>query len=70
MPASWLNRIWLRGLADVDGYLCLEVDAAAPARWLRGRAVRWVRRAGGDSVPEVGDCVINRQGDRWHLAWC
>lgn len=70
VPASWLNRVWVRGLADVEGYLVLEVDAAAPANWLRGKAVRWVRRAGGDSVPVVGDCVINRQGNSWRLAWC
>jgi hypothetical protein len=70
VPASWLNRIWVRGLGDVEGYLVLEVDAAAPANWLRGKAVRWVRRAGGDSVPLIGDCVINRQGNSWRLAWC
>jgi hypothetical protein len=70
LPLSWLNRVWLRGLANVDGCLVLEVDAAAPATRLRGLAVRWERRAGGDSVPVAAACLLFRVGHEWRLAWC
>jgi hypothetical protein len=67
---TWLNRVWLRDLANVDGCFVLEVDAAAPATQLRGQAVRWERRAGGDSVPVAAACLLFKQGREWRLAWC
>jgi hypothetical protein len=70
LPSHWLNRIWLRGLAEVEGYLVLEVDQPAPATHLLARAVRWHRRSGGDSIPQVADCIITRQASIWRLTWC
>jgi hypothetical protein len=66
---SWLNRVWVRGLASVDGHLILEVDAPAPARILRGVAVRWERRALGDSVPVLASCLLLKPSDEWRLSW-
>jgi hypothetical protein len=67
---NWLNRIWQRGLADVGGYMVLQVDVPAPATQLRGQAVRWDRRHAGDSVPTAAECLLFKQDGEWHLAWC
>jgi hypothetical protein len=69
LPASWLNRVWLRGLATLDGHLVLDVDAPAPASIVRARAVHWQRRIGGDSAPVVVDCLLGQQSGRWRLTW-
>jgi hypothetical protein len=69
LPASWLNRVWLRDLASVEGFLVLDVDAPAQASIVRARAVHWHRCIGGESVPVVVDCLLGRQSGRWRLTW-
>lgn len=70
LPVSWLNRVWSRGLAVVDGHFVLEVDRAAPAAELEGWAIRWERRLAGRSTPSAVRCNLRRGGDRrWTLAW-
>jgi hypothetical protein len=70
LPASWLNRVWLRGIANVDGHLILEVDAPAPAHVVRARAVRW-QSTGDGSTPDVASCILARHGHAcWRLTWC
>lgn len=70
LPVSWLNRVWARGLAVVDGHLVLEVDRPAPAVDLEAVAVRWERRVAGPSVPAAVPCRLHRGADRtWTLAW-
>jgi hypothetical protein len=69
LPVRWLNRVWKRGLACVDGAFVLDVDRPAPATELSGEAVRWERRLGGHTVPVAAPCKIRRQAGRWQLAW-
>jgi len=69
LPVHWLNRVWRRGLACVDGHFVLDVDAPAPASDLSGEAVRWQRRLGGHAVPVAAPCRIRRRAGRWQLAW-
>jgi hypothetical protein len=70
LPVSWLNRVWSRGLAVVDGHFVLEVDGAAPASHLEGWAIRWERRLAGRSSPAAVPCSLRRGGDgHWTLAW-
>ena len=69
MRVHWLNRVWRRGLAVVDSYFVLDVDAPAPATNLRGTAVVWERRSGGGSVPVTRPCLVWKQDETWHLAW-
>lgn len=70
LPVSWLNRVWARGMAVVDGHLVLEVDRPAPAVDLEAVAVRWERRVAGPSVPAAVPCRLHRGADRtWTLAW-
>jgi hypothetical protein len=69
LNVRWLNRVWLRGLACVDSYFVLDVDAPAPATALRGTAIRWERRSGGAAVPVATPCALLKLGLEWHLAW-
>jgi hypothetical protein len=69
LPLGWLNRVWARKLALVDGYFVLDVDAPAPATDLRGQVVRWEPRLGGHSVPIAVACRIARQAGAWRLVW-
>jgi hypothetical protein len=69
LPVRWLNRVWARGLACIDGHFVLDADAPAPATELSGEAVRWERRLGGHAVPVAAPCSITRQAGRWRLAW-
>jgi len=70
LPVSWLNRVWKRGLAVVDGHFVLDVDRPAPAVEAEGLAVRWERRVAGPSVPAAVPCSLRRLPDRtWTLAW-
>lgn len=70
LPASWLNWVWKRGLAVVDGHFVLDVDRPAPAVELEGLAVRWERRPAGTSAPCAVPCRLSRRADRtWTLAW-
>jgi hypothetical protein len=67
LPLSWLNRVWARGLACVDGHFMLDVDASAPRTELHGEAVRWERRFGGHAVPVPVACRITRRAGIWQL---
>jgi hypothetical protein len=70
LPVSWLNRVWNRGLAVVDGHFVLDVDRGPPATELEGRAIRWERRLAGHSSPAAVACSLRRDGDGgWRLAW-
>jgi hypothetical protein len=70
LPLSWLNRIWCRGLAVVQGHLVLEVDHPAPATELEGWAVRWERRLAGRSTPIAAPCLLRRGVNGfWALSW-
>jgi hypothetical protein len=69
LPVRWLNRVWLRGLALVDGHFIADVDAGAPASELQGEAVRWDRQPNGSSLPVLADCSLVRRGLNWELLW-
>jgi hypothetical protein len=70
LPVSWLNRVWARGLAVVDGHLVLEVDRSAPELDLEAVAVRWERRVAGPSVSAAVPCRLHRGANRaWTLTW-
>jgi len=64
-----MNRVWVRGLALVDGHLVLSVDRPAPCTDLAARVVRWERQRAGPSVPIVASCWIKRIGGHWTLSW-
>jgi hypothetical protein len=70
LPVSWLNRVWSRGLAVVDGHFVLAVDQPAPAAELEAQVVRWERRLAGRSTPSAVTCAL-RRGPRgeWRLTW-
>ena len=40
LSADWLNRVWIRGLAVVDGHFVLDVDRPAPATELEASVIR------------------------------
>jgi hypothetical protein len=69
LPVRWLNRVWKRGLACVDGAFVLDVDGTAPATDLSAAAVRWEPRLGGHVVPVATPCAIRKEGGRWQLTW-
>jgi AAA domain (dynein-related subfamily) len=69
LPLRWLNQVWMRGLARVDGYFVLDVDMPAPARVLQAHVVRWERQLGGHRKPVAVSCMIHRQSGEWHIAW-
>ena len=69
LSADWLNRVWTRGLAVVDGHFVLEVDRPAPATELEGWVIRWERRVAGPSTPSAAPCYLRRDGGRWALFW-
>lgn len=69
LPVSWLNRVWVRGLAVVDGHFVLEVDRPAPARELEATVIRWERRLAGRSTASAAPCRLRRIGDGWALSW-
>jgi hypothetical protein len=69
LPVSWLNRVWARGLAVVDGHFVLEVDQPAPARELEATVIRWERRLAGRSTASAVPCQLRRSDDGWTLCW-
>jgi hypothetical protein len=69
LPVSWLNRVWARGLAVVDGHFVLEVDQPAPARDLEATVIRWERRLAGRSTASAVPCQLRSAGDGWTLCW-
>ena len=69
LPLRWLNRVWARKLAVVDGHFVLDVDAPAPATDVRGDVLRWQRGLGGHTVPTAVPCRIVRRGGVWQLIW-
>ncbi len=69
LPVSWLNRIWRRGLAIVEGHFVLGVDGSAPASELTGEAVIWERQLGNSSVPVTAPCSLRRLDGQWRLSW-
>jgi hypothetical protein len=69
LPVSWLNRVWVRGLAVVDGHFVLEVDQPAPARELEATVIRWERRLAGRSTASAVPCQLRRGVDGWTLCW-
>jgi hypothetical protein len=70
LPVSWLNRVWRRGLAQVEGHFVLDVDRPAPARELEARVVRWERRLAGRSTPVPTPGTLWRgPGGDWRLSW-
>lgn len=69
LPVSWLNRVWARGLALVDGHFVLEVDRPAPARELEATVIRWERRLAGRSTASAVPCQLRRTDDGWTLWW-
>ena len=69
LPLSWLNRVWVRGLALVDGHFVLDVDRPAPARELEATVIRWERRLAGRSTASAVPCQLRRTEDGWTLWW-
>jgi hypothetical protein len=69
LPVRWLNRVWKRGLACVDGVFVLDVEGTAPATDLRAAALRWEPRLGGHAVPVATPCRIRKGAGRWRLTW-
>lgn len=71
LPASWLNRVGIRGLANVDGNFITEVDQPAPASGeLAARAVCWERQIGGSSGPTIVGATLTRALDGgWSFRW-
>ncbi len=69
LPVSWLNAVWRRGLAIVEGHFVLGVDGSAPAGELTGEAVIWERQLGNSSVPVTAPCSLRRLDGRWRLSW-
>jgi hypothetical protein len=69
LPVSWLNRVWARGLAVVDGHFVLEVDQPAPARELEATVIRWERRLAGRSTASAAPCQLRRTDGGWTLCW-
>jgi len=69
LPVSWLNRIWRRRLAIVEGHFVLGVDGSAPTSELTGEAVIWMRQLGNNSVPVAAPCSLRRLDGQWRLSW-
>jgi hypothetical protein len=70
LPVSWLNRVWSRGLALVEGHFVLEVDRPAPAPELEASVLRWERRLAGRSTPVPTPGTLRRgPGGDWRLSW-
>lgn len=69
LPAAWLNRVWIRGLAVVDGHFVLDVDRPAPATELEASVIRWERLVAGPSIPLAVPCYLRRDDGRWALFW-
>jgi hypothetical protein len=67
LPAHWLNRVYLRGLARVDGLFVLDVDAPAPATELHAEVVHWTRHFGGHAVPTAVEVRITRRHGTWRI---
>ncbi len=69
LPVSWLNRVWCRGLALVDGHFVVGVDGSAPESEMTGEAVIWERQLGNSSSPVTAPCSLRRLDGQWQLAW-
>ncbi len=69
LPASWLNRVWRRGFAIVEGHFVLDADGSAPATESAGEAVIWNRQLGNNSVPVAAPCSLRQLDGRWRLFW-
>ena len=69
LPLTWLNRVWVRRLACVDGYFVLHANAAAPATEFSAQVLRWERSIGGHTVPVAVPCWITRNTGCWRLLW-
>lgn len=69
LPLTWLNLVWARGLAVVDGHFVLDVDRPAPDTDLEASVIRWERRVAGPSTPTAIPCSLRKDGHRWVLFW-
>ena len=68
LRASWLGRVWARGLATVDDAFVLDVGRAADEHAVPVLAARWEERRPGHWTPAVGEAWAARdRGGGWHL---
>jgi hypothetical protein len=68
LPISWLNRVWRRGIAIIDGRFIISVDQCAPATELKCDSISWVAAPGDSLAPVVSSCVLQRpRGGQWTI---
>lgn len=66
---SWINWVWMRGLAAVDGHFILDVSRPAPADSMEGLALRWDRTTGRQWSAVADRCSLRRHEGQWEIQW-
>jgi hypothetical protein len=66
---AWINWVWTRGLAVVDGHFILDVSRPAPADSMEGLALRWYRTGGREWTAVADRCSLHRRDGQWEFQW-
>jgi hypothetical protein len=65
----WINWVWRRGIAILDGHFVLDVSKPAPATSMIAQALVWEEDGTDPWKAGVAICHVEKNNGEWRLRW-